>query len=68
MSIRFSPGVGKVQLVDRAMLTCQMCRKGQAPQCSGIELLYLVREIEMNETNLCTNPLSILVSWQTNSD
>ena len=37
-------------------------------QCSGRELLYLVREIEMDETNLCTIPLSILVSWQTNSD
>jgi len=39
-----------------------------ASQCSGAELLYLDREIEMDETNLCTNPLSILVSWQTNSD
>ena len=31
-------------------------------QCSGTELLYLVREIEMDETNLCTNPLA-LVKW-----
>ena len=31
-------------------------------QCSGRELLYLVRENEMDETNLCTIPLSILVS------
>ena len=40
----------------------------KAAQCSGRELLYLVWEIEMDETNLCTIPLSILVSWQTNLD
>ena len=43
-------------------------KQSKVTQCSGRELLYLVREIEMDETNLCTIPLSILVSWQTNSD
>ena len=37
-------------------------------QCSSRELLYLVQEFETDGTNLCTNPLSILVPWQTNSD
>ena len=36
--------------------------------CGSTELLYLVRGIKMDETNLCTIPLSILVSWPTNSD
>ena len=36
--------------------------------CGSTELLYLVQDIEMDETNVCTIPLSILVSWSTNSD
>ena len=37
-------------------------------QYSSRELFYLVWEIEMYGTNLCSNPLFILFPWQTNSD
>ena len=55
-------------LVTIRVIFHQLISLDTKTQCSGRELLYLVREIDMVMISISTISLYILVPWQSNSD
>ena len=68
LTIPFALCVESVFILNHAINMEDFFWKCIASQYSNRELLNIVQDIEMYETNSCSIPLFILVPWQTNLD